>query len=214
MKTTQAIIIVLIQILITNCSTKKINSIEGLWCHCGYSGDYEEFLFVNSLAFHTIIFKKDVDEGSPIDLDFFSRLLGPFRYNGDSIRIVMGDEVYDENSPYLFKKHINFITRDQIELSPRYDQRMQKVIFNRVHDYPKPPLNILKRNNEWWAEFKNNLEERMKIKHCPDLRTKDEKLQDSIDEINNSVILSEQSEDFEDLIDIDSYLKSEKDSIK
>ena len=198
----------------STCSGKRTNSIEGLWYHCGYNGDYEEILYLDSLAFSLMIFKEDVDKGVPINLDFFSRFVGSFRYSDDSIRICLSNEIYDEKSKDLLKQHVEFITPDQIELNPKYDQRLKSVIFNRIHDYPKPPLDLIKRKNEWWPEFKANLEERRKLNLCPDLRTREEVFQDSIDGVNNTVILSTQTEDFGDLIEINSYSESENDSIE
>ena len=198
----------------STCSGKETNSIEGLWFHCGYTGDYEEILFTDSIAISSVVFKEDLVKGEPIDLDMTSRLLGPFRYYDDSIRICLGNESYDENSPNLIKQHVEFITSNQIELSPKYDNRLEKVIFNQTHEYPKPPVNMKRKNDKWWSDFKANLGERLNSNQCPDLRTKDERIKDSIEELNNKVILSTQSEDFEDLLELDSYLDSQNDSIK
>jgi hypothetical protein len=214
MTTINKTILLLISILILTCSGKKTNSIDGLWYHCGYTGDYEEILFTDSIAISLIVFQEDLLKGEPIDLDMTSRLLGPFRYYDDSIRICLGNELYEENSPDLIKQHVEFITPNQIELSPKYDNRLEKVIFNRIHKYPKPPENMKSKNDKWWSDFKANFEERLNSIQCPDLRSKDERIKDSIEELNNKVILSTQSEDFEDLLEIDSKLDSQNNNIK
>ena len=213
MKMTNRYIYLLLSILLTNCSNTKEHSLEGLWQYCGYEGEYEELLIIDSLVIHMMIIERDFEEGFPDDTKFYSSVFGSYRYHDDSMKIDRGNEIYNKNSTELIKQHLNFITADQIELQPVLDRRMNKLILTRIKNYTFPPFDSDKKK-EWWDTFSAEMEERMMINQCPDLRTKEEVLQDSIDGINNSVILSEQSEDFEDLFDIDSYLKSEKDSIK
>jgi hypothetical protein len=164
---------IILSLMLFACQNETIEeNLIGNWYHCDKNGDYSE-IHISSDYFEIY-----PSQSAPtMNAKSFYRLLHD--------TIIFSSEPID-SARNLVIARIHFISHNELSWQVLSDSLLEPAILKRL-EFPvtKFPENSSKQNvNKWATVFEEEFNERKKIIACPDLRTHEEVLQDSLNQID------------------------------